>query len=129
MEPAETAGLKALPALDVAVLKTIYERPGMSVSAAAAELTMHPNNVSAVVRKLMVEGLVKRRTTPTDKRVTELHPTAKALKNRDKISAAWSRHIADVIARLDAERREQLVSAIPAVQALVAELRSLDTPK
>ncbi|MFD3810412.1 MarR family winged helix-turn-helix transcriptional regulator [Rhodococcus sp. NPDC058639] len=123
MEPAETVGLKMLPAPDLAVLKTIHERPGRSVSDTAAELAMHPNNVSASVRNLVEEGLVRRTPAPEDKRIIQLHPTAKSLEHQNLIWAAWAQHITDVLDRLAAEDRDRLVAAAPALEALVTELR------
>src|SRR4051812_14871693 len=124
LEP-QVAGMDPLPVSELAVLKTIDAQPGVSVSGIAAELDLLPNNVSAAVRSLAQRGLVQRRSDPGDKRVVLLHPSDRAMANREAIHAAWASSVTEGVARLPEPQVEALLAAQPALEALLEHLRQV----
>ena len=58
------------------LLRLVGRQPGISVSAAAAELGLAPNTASTLVSKLSTDGLLVRTPDPDDRRVGRLALTA-----------------------------------------------------
>src|SRR5690606_6369281 len=84
----EAAGIKPLPASEIAVLKQILRSPGITVTELARLLGMQQSNVSAAVRVLVERGLVERERGPEDRRVAKLVPTEKLLGEQDARDSA-----------------------------------------
>jgi len=111
-------GLEPLPASEVAVLRAVLEQPGRGVSDAAASIAMQPSNVSAAVRSLVARGLIEKRPDPDDKRMTLLHPTARARKDRSAIETALAGSVSQALGELSDEHVGALLRAVPAMRAL-----------
>lgn len=122
LEPG-TAGLDPLPAAELAVIKRVQERPGVTVGELAGYLGLQHSNTSAAVRALVGRGLVARTQSAADRRVTRLEPTEASLAARDLIDAAWSGTIRDAMTRLDDEQTTALDAAVDALEALDRVLR------
>jgi DNA-binding MarR family transcriptional regulator len=116
------AGLDPLPSSELAVLRAIVDEPGRSVSDVAAVVAMQPSNVSAAIRALVERGLVSKTPREDDRRVSVLHPTAKARNDKRAIDDALAEGIAELLAGLPAESVAALLSAAPAMRGLAAAL-------
>jgi DNA-binding MarR family transcriptional regulator len=115
-------GLVPLPATEVAVLRAVMAEPDRSVSEVAAALSMQTSNVSAAVRSLSERGLVDKRPSSHDGRVTLLRPTAKALKERDDIERAIAGTIYAALVGVSEGSVDALLRAVPAMEELTIEM-------
>lgn len=119
----ENAGIEPVPVSELAVLKQVLSRPGVTVSDLARSLGMRQSNTSAAVRGLTGRGLVRRESSPDDRRVTRVVPTEKLLAEREIIDSVWSGTIQDAMARLTPEQIEALEAAVDALRTLDRVLR------
>lgn len=115
-------GIAPLPATELAVLRAVMDTPDRSVSEVASSMTMQSSNVSAAVRALAARGLVDRAPDPGDRRVTLLRPTPKALEERAAIENAVAGTIFAALAEMPDDDVATLVSAVPALRRLAAEV-------
>ncbi|WP_211881396.1 MarR family winged helix-turn-helix transcriptional regulator [Pseudarthrobacter albicanus] len=118
------AGLDPLPASELAVLKRVIAEPGMTVSQLTAALGLRQSNASAAVRALVDRGLVRRKSSPSDRRLALLYPTEAALKNKRLVAEAWSGSISAAMMRLPADQVNAILDAAEALAALEVELRT-----
>jgi len=111
-----------LPHNQIELLRLAAERPGVSVAAAAAALSLAPNTVSTLVNELGRAGLLARTPDDADRRVARLSPTAAGLERM----AAWRDRRAEVLAvalgDLGEGDRATLVAALPALERLIDAL-------
>ncbi|MFI7013140.1 MarR family winged helix-turn-helix transcriptional regulator [Streptomyces sp. NPDC050164] len=121
------AGLPPLPPSDLEVLRQVLDSPGIGVGALAQELGLHASNVSATVRGLVAQGLVRREPDPHDRRAVQLFPTMGAMQGMAMIEQAWAEIFADSLATLSQDQRTALNAAVPALRALASALRSQRT--
>ena len=70
------------------LLRFLIERGTATPKELAAKLGVTPGNVTGLVNKLEVAGLVTRTRTRTDRRVVMLRPTAKARRGAEAAHAA-----------------------------------------
>ncbi len=83
------------------LLRLVGRRPGISVSAAAAELGLAANTASTLVSRLVVDQLLVRTPDQADRRVGRLHLTEPAQRLADASRAARRAALAEVIDQLD----------------------------
>lgn len=114
----EVAGVEPLTTTELAMIKQIQAAPGITVTELARRLGMRQSNASAAVRDLVGHGLVSRERGSTDRRVTNLVPTAKSLAAKEAINTAWSGTIRDAKSRLDPEQVAAIEGAAEALHAL-----------
>ncbi len=111
-----------LPHNQIDLLRLAAERPGVSVAAAAAALSLAPNTVSTLVNELCRADLLARVVDDADRRVARLSPTAAGL---DRM-AAWRDRRAEILAAalgdLGGPDREVLAVALPALERLIDAL-------
>jgi DNA-binding MarR family transcriptional regulator len=111
-----------LPRNQIDLLRLAGERPGLSVAAAAAALSLAPNTVSTLVNGLCRAGLLARVADDADRRVAHLSPTAAGL---DRM-VAWRDRRAEILAaalgELAGRDREALAAALPALERLIDAL-------
>ncbi len=116
--------LGSLTGSQLELLKLVRRRPGVSVADAAAELRLAANTVSTLVRELTDARLLIRRVSASDRRVASLDVAPRINEQidawRDRRVLALARAIED---RPRAER-EQLLAAVPALQAVAASLET-----
>jgi DNA-binding MarR family transcriptional regulator len=120
------AELPDLPEAQIELLRLLEREPGMGVNEVAARLRIAPSTVSNLLRVATSDGLIERRSSPSDLRAVQLYPSAQALKllrRYDKVSHAL---LGDAIARLSAEDRKLLELATPVLGRLVEELDGED---
>lgn len=121
--PAKAAGLEPLPATEHAVLHYLDDHEGASVTEVGSALNMKTPNVSAAVRALVERGLVEKAADPQDRRKSLLRLTDLARTNREKLYAAATGALEEVLRTLSPEHRESLFSSLDALGEVAARLR------
>lgn len=115
-----TAGLTESQA---ELLRLVGRQPGISVSAAAAELGLAANTASTLVSKLAAEGLLVRTPDPDDRRVGRLELTAPAQELADASRAARRAALAEALGRLDDDDTRALAEGLRVLAQLTATLQ------
>ncbi|MFB6878453.1 MarR family winged helix-turn-helix transcriptional regulator [Streptomyces sp. NPDC056323] len=111
------------PEGQLALLRFVAQREGVTVREAADALLMRPNNASALVSQLTGEGLLERRRDTGDKRVAHLHLTARARCELTEVQRLERAHIADALQSLTDGETGALGSAVGALTSLTRSLR------
>ncbi|MBW0017930.1 MAG: MarR family transcriptional regulator [Mycobacterium sp.] len=104
------------------LLWLVGRRPGISVSAAAAELGLVANTASTMVSKLVASGLLLRTVDETDRRVGQLRLDKPTQQIVDASRAARRAMLAEALGRLD---DEQIVSLARGLEVLDMVTRQL----
>lgn len=115
--------LAPLPESERDVLRLVYRRPGISVSAVARELHMKSSNVSTAVRSLMQRGLMTREADQADRRIARLALTDVARQNVRRIETSWANQLGAALSQLEPGYRAALEDAVPALRSLMEVLR------
>ncbi|MFH9983173.1 MarR family winged helix-turn-helix transcriptional regulator [Streptomyces sp. NPDC017179] len=115
-----------LPEGQLALLRLVEERAGITVRDTADALLMKPNNVSALVAQLTESGLLERRRDAVDKRVAHLHPTALATERLAEARELKEVHVARLLETLTEGEQDALGSACGALLALTRRFYSAD---
>lgn len=105
------------------LLRLVARQPGISVSAAAAELGLAANTASTLVSKLSSEGLLMRTPDPDDRRVGRLELTAPAQKLADASRAARRAALAEALDELDEDDTRALADGLRVLAKLTTTLR------
>jgi DNA-binding MarR family transcriptional regulator len=121
---AEAARADRLPPSELEIMRLLARRPGLSVNDVAAELGLKPSNVSTAVSSLVERGTLRRNPDPTDGRVVRLEPTEAALASRERRERSWGSALDDVLDRLPASERRNLIASLPALRTLAERLTS-----
>jgi DNA-binding MarR family transcriptional regulator len=101
-----------LPQLRVLVM--VASRGPLNLAAVAAGLGVHPSNATRAVDRLVRAGLLDRRDDPADRRNLILQLTAAGQRTIDRVMDERRRGIAEILARMPAERRRALVPVLGA---------------
>jgi DNA-binding MarR family transcriptional regulator len=113
---------RPLTEAQVELLRLLFDRPGLRVREAAADLGLAPNTVSTLVGGLVRRGLVRRRVDTRDSRAVRLMLSAAATR---RISAWRDRRqqiVAEALSRLPAPSRRAIERALPALVRLAREV-------
>ena len=94
------------------LLWLVGRQPGISVSAAAAELGLVPNTASTLVSKLVAKGLLIRTVGETDCRIGRLRLAEPTQQIVDASRAAHRALLSDVLAELDDDQIEALTKGL-----------------
>ncbi|AKK25521.1 MarR family winged helix-turn-helix transcriptional regulator [Mycobacterium sp. EPa45] len=105
------------------LLRLVGRQPGISVSAAAAELGLAANTASTLVSKLSAEGLLVRTPDPDDRRVGRLELTPPAQKLADASRAARRAALAEALDELDEDDTRALAAGMRVLAELTTKLR------
>ncbi|MFJ6540856.1 MarR family winged helix-turn-helix transcriptional regulator [Streptomyces sp. NPDC091385] len=118
------AGLTAprLRGAEVELLRLVEERPGLGVSEAARALHLAGNSVSTLVNRLVREGYLLRETDPADRRAARLRLTPAASGRLGEWRRRRAELVGQEVAALDADDREALRAALPALRRLATAL-------
>lgn len=111
-----------LSGAQVELLRLVAANPGIRVSQAARELCLAGNSVSTLVRQLVESGLLRRETSPDDRRAALLLPTAAAKARLQAWDTRRTALVGEHLALLDEDDRAALTAAIPALRRLTASL-------
>jgi DNA-binding MarR family transcriptional regulator len=103
------------------ILRVIGAGSGLSQQALATALSIQPSRLVILVDELEGKGLVERRDSREDRRVYELHLTAKGRRALEGVARVAMEHDAAISAALSANERAQLSSLL----AKIAEHQQL----
>ncbi|GJF33770.1 MarR family transcriptional regulator [Kitasatospora sp. NE20-6] len=109
-----------LPDAQLALLLLVGEGEGVTVRAASRALLMKPNNVSALVSRLVEQGLLDRRQDEGDRRVAHLHLTAEARSRIAEAQALKAGYVETALRALTDGEAAALGSALVALRSLTA---------
>ncbi len=105
------------------LLWLVGRRPGISVSAAAAELGLVPNTASTLVSRLAANGLLIRTVGETDRRVGELRLAEPTQQIIDASRAARRALLSDVLRELDCDQIESLTKGLEVLDTMTRLLQ------
>jgi DNA-binding MarR family transcriptional regulator len=105
------------------LLLLVGRQPGISVSAAAAELGLVPNTASTLVSKLVSNGLLVRTTGETDRRVGQLRLAAPTQQLVDESRAARRALLAEALGELDDDQIEDLAKGLEVLDTMTRILQ------
>ena len=109
------------------LLWLVGRRPGISVSAAAAELGLVANTASTLVSKLVSAGLLARSVSASDRRVGELALAQPTQQIVDASRAARRALLSEVIGQLDADQIESLTKGLEVLDTMTRLLQERPT--
>ena len=105
------------------LLWLVGRQPGISVSAAAAELGLVPNTASTLVSKLVARGLLIRTAGETDRRVGQLRLAGTAQQIVDASRAARRALLAEVLNELDDNQINSLTKGLEVLDTIAQRLQ------
>ena len=105
------------------LLWLVGRRPGISVSAAAAELGLVANTASTLVSKLVSDGLLARSVSASDRRVGELALAEPTQQIVDASRAARRALLSEVIGDLDDDQIESLAKGLEVLDTMTRLLQ------
>ncbi|UFQ17713.1 MULTISPECIES: MarR family winged helix-turn-helix transcriptional regulator [Streptomyces] len=111
-----------LPEGQLALLRLVGERDGITVRAAADALLMKPNNVSALVTQLAGQGLLERGQDPADKRIARLRLTAEARRRLDQAAHLMDGYLIEALHALTDGDLDAIGSALGALRGLARHI-------
>jgi DNA-binding MarR family transcriptional regulator len=98
-----------------------------------AELTelegLNPTMLSRVVRKLDEERLIRRLPDPVDQRAVVVEITPEGREVHQRIRALRTQVVSECLGRLPEQTADELIQALPAMEALAEELKAVGAPK
>ncbi|OBJ05966.1 MarR family transcriptional regulator [Mycobacterium sp. 1245499.0] len=104
------------------LLWLVGRRPGISVSAAAAELGLVPNTASTLVTKLVSAGLLLRTAGDSDRRVCQLRLAEPAQQVVDASRATRRALLSEVIDELDDDQIEALTKGLEVLDTMTRKM-------
>lgn len=104
------------------LLWLVGRRPGISVSAAAAELGLVPNTASTLVTKLVSAGLLLRTAGDSDRRVYQLRLAEPAQQVVDASRATRRALLSEVIDELDDDQIEALTKGLEVLDTMTRKM-------
>ncbi len=105
------------------LLWLVGRQPGISVSAAAAELGLVANTASTLVSKLVAKGFLVRTADATDRRVGQLWLAGTAQQLVDTSRAARRALLADVLNELGDDQIEALTKGLAVLETMTRRLQ------
>lgn len=105
------------------LLWLVARQPGISVSAAAAELGLVANTASTLVSKLVGKGLLVRTADRTDRRVGQLRLAATAQQVVDKSRAARRAMLAGILDELGDDQIDDLAKGLAVLESMTRRLQ------
>lgn len=105
------------------LLWLVARQPGISVSAAAAELGLVANTASTLVSKLVDRGLLIRTADQSDRRVGQLRLAGAARQIVDSSRTARRAMLADVLAELGEDQIEALTKGLAVLETMTRRLQ------
>jgi DNA-binding MarR family transcriptional regulator len=109
------------------LLWLVGRKPGISVSAAAAELGLVPNTASTLVSKLVSRGLLTRSVGASDRRVGELALAGPTQQIVDASRAARRALLSGVLDELDDDQIESLAKGLEVLDTMTRLLQERRT--
>ena len=103
---------QGITAVQSPYLLHICARPGMSQEKLARALHVNPSNAARQLSLLEGQGFINRQVSPQDKRLMEIHPTAKALAAVPlirEVNDQWNVYLTEGIYTEDLEALERML--------------------
>jgi len=105
------------------LLWLVGRQPGISVSAAAAELGLVPNTASTLVSKLVAKGLLVRTVAKADRRVCQLRLAGAAQQVVDISRAERRALLAQVLEKFDGDQITSLARGLEVLDTMTQRLQ------
>jgi DNA-binding MarR family transcriptional regulator len=105
------------------LLWLVGRQPGISVSAAAAELGLVANTASTLVSKLVGKGLLVRTVAQTDRRVGQLRLAGAAQQIVDTSRANRRAALCEVLNELDEDQIDSLAKGLKVLETMTRRLQ------
>ncbi|PTW63092.1 DNA-binding MarR family transcriptional regulator [Breoghania corrubedonensis] len=99
-----------------AVLKTLADSDGLSMSELALALGVQPPTVTKMVTRMSAQGLLTRRAADTDGRLARVYLTEEGRERVELIDRAWKRLEREALTGLDDKDRKRLRKLLRAVE-------------
>jgi len=115
-------GLSPLSGSQVELLRLIADRPGIGVSAAARELHLAGNSVSALVNQLSTHGYLVRETDPVDRRAARLSVSRAGTERLARWSDGRAALFEELLADLPPHELAAIEAALPALRRIADRL-------
>lgn len=106
----------------IELLRTVEQRPGIGVAAAARALHLAGNSVSTLVNQLVEDGMLQRRVDPADRRAVRLELTAVAQQRLTNWRRTRTEFVASALETLSPDDRNAIEAALPAFDRLLEAL-------
>lgn len=97
---------------DAGLIRLVGRQPGQSQQAVAENLGIAPSRLVALLDGLEEKGLIQRRRSPDDRRVSALHLTQRGEKTLAELGEVARRHDEEMCAGLDDHQRRQLADLL-----------------
>ncbi|MPZ37289.1 MAG: GNAT family N-acetyltransferase [Rhizobiales bacterium] len=108
------------------VLYEVGQRAGTTASEIGAELGLDAGYLSRMLRRFHKDGLIRKQISPDDARQTLLSMTAQGRKAFAPLETHARQQVGAMLARLGPHDQDRLVSAMGAVETLLAGAPTLD---
>ncbi len=105
------------------LLWLVGRQPGISVSAAAADLGLVANTASTLVSKLVGKGLLVRTVAQTDRRVGQLRLAGAAQQIVDTSRANRRAALSEVLKELDEDQIDSLAKGLKVLETMTRRLQ------
>jgi DNA-binding MarR family transcriptional regulator/GNAT superfamily N-acetyltransferase len=102
------------------VLYEIRQRDGATATDIARDLDLDAGYLSRILRRFHRSGLIRRRVSAVDRRQSFLSMTARGAKAFAPLDQRAQKQVGALLARLSAPEQERLVSAMRAIEAMIA---------
>ncbi|WP_280268100.1 MarR family winged helix-turn-helix transcriptional regulator [Nocardia wallacei] len=122
-----TATGEGLTPTQASVLGLIAFRGPLGLAELAELEGLNPTMVSRVVRKLDDDGLIRRLPDPSDMRAARVEITPDGTRVNERVRTLRTRAVSECVARLPGPTAENLLRALPAMEALAEELKAART--
>ncbi|GLY95873.1 MarR family transcriptional regulator [Actinoplanes sp. NBRC 103695] len=124
LDTARMAQTPAIPPTQLRVLTIIARSAETNMSRLAEALDVVPSSASRLCDRLEATGLLRRVPDPRDRREVRLLLTPAAKRLLDELRAARQAALAEVLERMTASSRNDLVRALDAFDAAAVRTRS-----
>jgi DNA-binding MarR family transcriptional regulator len=118
------AAAAGLTPTKISILFTVTREGHIGLSELAAAESVNPTMLSRIVGNLADAGFLTRTSDPSDRRAAVVSATTAGRALADKIRRERTGALNVALAPLAAEHQELLQQALPALEALAAELKS-----
>lgn len=119
-----TATDEGLTPTQASTLNVIARRGPISLAELARVERLNPTMLSRVIAKLDGAGLIARTPHPEDQRSAVVGVTEHGQATAERIRDNRTKEVAQAAAALDAEQQHLITEAVPALEALVEQLRA-----
>lgn len=119
-----TATGEGLTPTQASVLGLIAHRGPLGLAELAELEGLNPTMVSRVVRKLDEDGLIRRLPDPSDLRAARVEITPDGTTVNEHIRTLRTQTVSECVEHLPQQTAEQLLRALPAMEALAEELKT-----